>query len=282
MKRRKFIQSIAAVPVLISLPKLVKSQTVTALNFYGVYKNEKLGADKTVHLHIYGVESVASFKSNSSQKEIGFCVGTGDSVKTTKFRVYKNDVRTLKFSDGEEVLYENFLAENSEDLADSYGIFQKRNGKNVLDFGFEGFDFNHGNSEPTAYVFNKNGNILITLEPERKSSSETDNMDCFLTSACVFHKGLDDKCYELETLRALRETHMKPIPQYNSMLAEYKVIAPAMLENIYRAENKSDILECIYEQLVLPSIHLIEQNKLDEAVAYYAEFVQVMQEEYLN
>ncbi|WP_437920289.1 hypothetical protein [Sphingobacterium sp. LRF_L2] len=38
----------------------------------------------------------------------------------------------------------------------------------------------------------------------------------------------------------------------------------------------------IYENLIVPSIQLIEQNKKSEAVNYYSSFVNMMKSEYLS
>lgn len=105
--------------------------------------------------------------------------------------------------------------------------------------------------------------------------------DCFLTSACVYHKGLPDNCKELTTLRNLRETKMNPNLEYQKLIAEYEIIAPQMLMNINNAENKNEILDVIYNQLVLPSVALAEAGKEDEAIKLYADFVREMKSIYL-
>ena len=54
-----------------------------------------------------------------------------------------------------------------------------------------------------------------------------------------------------------------------------------MLLNINKAENKNDILEVIYNQLVVPSVSLVQQGKEDDAIKYYTDFVQEMKSLYL-
>lgn len=115
-----------------------------------------------------------------------------------------------------------------------------------------------------------------------KYNSTGDLTECFLTSATVFHKGLSDDCKELTTLRNLREKVMKPHPEYSSLISEYKIIAPKMLLNINAAENKDEILESIYNNLVLPSVALVENGKSIEAVEHYRDFVQEMKVLYLS
>jgi hypothetical protein len=113
------------------------------------------------------------------------------------------------------------------------------------------------------------------------SESKDDGKSCFLTSACVFHKGLPDDCYELNTLRNLRESVMKPNPEFQKLIAEYEIVAPQMLININRAANKNEILDAIYSHLVLPSVTLIESGKNEEAIEYYGDFVEEMKNLYL-
>lgn len=108
------------------------------------------------------------------------------------------------------------------------------------------------------------------------SKTTSDVPECFLTSATVFHKGLADDCKELKTLRNLRETVMKPDPEFSRLISEYEIIAPKMLININAASNKDEILESIYTNLVLPSVLLVENGKNIEAIEHYRDFVQEM------
>lgn len=105
--------------------------------------------------------------------------------------------------------------------------------------------------------------------------------DCFLTSATVFHKGFSDDCKELTILRNLREKVMKPNPNYSSLISEYGIIAPKMLLNINAAANKDEILESIYENLILPSVSFVESGKNIKAIEHYTDFVYQMKKLYL-
>ncbi|SEF49290.1 hypothetical protein SAMN05421847_0128 [Halpernia humi] len=110
---------------------------------------------------------------------------------------------------------------------------------------------------------------------------EDNPMGCFLTSACVSHKGLPDDCDELTKLRNLRETVMNPNPEYSKLINEYKIIAPKMLLNINKSSNKDEIFNVIYDQLVTPSIALIDSGKNKEAIEHYRDFVEEMKTLYL-
>ena len=53
---------------------------------------------------------------------------------------------------------------------------------------------------------------------------------CFLTTACCEHKGLPDDCYELTTLRSLRDHYMKQSVFGNGLIKIYYETAPAIIE----------------------------------------------------
>lgn len=118
-------------------------------------------------------------------------------------------------------------------------------------------------------------NIKSNFSVDFKQNAN-DDLDCFLTSATVFHKGFADDCKELKTLRNLRETVMKPDPEFSRLISEYEIFAPKMLIKINAASNKDEILESIYTNLVLPSVLLVENGKNIEAIEHYRDFVQEM------
>lgn len=54
---------------------------------------------------------------------------------------------------------------------------------------------------------------------------------------------------------------MLPNKNYSSLINEYKIVAPKMLANIGKADNKAEVLDSIYFNLVIPSIQFIEKGK---------------------
>ncbi|SEF49248.1 hypothetical protein SAMN05421847_0127 [Halpernia humi] len=181
-------------------------------------------------------------------------------------------------------------------------ITKKRDGKDVfiIDCKFSSYKKTFKN-EDIIYGFFGN---RITLEIQDKKyaiitdsngkknyfkflSTIVDNTDdgyyddCFLTSACVAHKGFADDCKELTTLRNLRENIMKPDINYKNLISEYEEIAPKMLLNINRASNKGEILDSIYENLVLPSVSMVEAGDNIKAIEHYRDFVEEMKTLYL-
>lgn len=131
-----------------------------------------------------------------------------------------------------------------------------------------------------AVVKDNKSKLSVSFQYSAPKDIDAD-LDCFLTSATVFHRGLSDDCKELTTLRNLRENVMKPDPNYFQLISEYEIIAPKMLANINVAVNKEEILESIYNNLILPSVSLVEKGKNIEAIEHYRDFVQEMKALYL-
>ena len=158
--------------------------------------------------------------------------------------------------------------------------------KNKMDNNSYNFAKNHLGEEIVleihdqchAVLRNEEKNLSISFSHGEKSQSTA---DCFLTTACVFHKNLPDNCHELNTLRILREKVMLPNPQYATLIEDYKIVAPKMLLNINSASNKSEVLDYIYSNLVLPSVSLVEAGKNEEAIDHYTLFVEEMKNLYL-
>ena len=96
--------------------------------------------------------------------------------------------------------------------------------------------------------------------------------NCFLTSACVFHKGLADDCTELTTLRDFRDNYMKKTPEGNKLIEEYYAIAPSLAEKISKRADKDAIYDSIYAD-ILTCIGLINSKKFDETIDTYVAMV---------
>lgn len=112
-------------------------------------------------------------------------------------------------------------------------------------------------------------------------SSTSEGSNCFLTTACVTHRGLADNCSELNTLRRLRQEHMCNNPEGEAMLQVYDRLGPELVNAIRSADNKEEILEYMYQKMILPAVELVQRNKPAEAISYYKIFTQALSERYL-
>lgn len=112
------------------------------------------------------------------------------------------------------------------------------------------------------------------------SSSSDDAEDCFLTTACVKHKRLPDDTNELQTLRYLRDVHMTGAQEGELLIRQYRVEGPAIVKAINNCCNKEDIYEYMHQEMILPSVRLVQQRRFEEAIDYYKTFVKALKEAY--
>lgn len=103
---------------------------------------------------------------------------------------------------------------------------------------------------------------------------------CYLTSACMYSKGLPDDCYELETLRNYRDTWLKNSKEGESIIAHYYEVAPKIVSAINEMMNSKEIYEKIYEKMVKPCVEYIEQKKYQETLELYRDMTLQLEKEY--
>lgn len=101
---------------------------------------------------------------------------------------------------------------------------------------------------------------------------------CYLTTACVQHRGLADDCTELTILRHSRDSYMKASVEGAELIQQYYKTAPQLVVIIKNHPNRSEIFEFIYQNLVRTSIKLIEQNQKALAMEYYAAFTLALEQ----
>lgn len=114
-----------------------------------------------------------------------------------------------------------------------------------------------------------------------KSDLASDSSGCYLTSACVYAKGLPDDCYELETLRRFRDEYMMVIPQGQEDVQWYYAVAPLIVERINSKEDAIRKWNAIYEDLIVPCLELIEERRFAEAYAKYKAYALHLAHKYL-
>ena len=92
---------------------------------------------------------------------------------------------------------------------------------------------------------------------------------CYLTSACVFARGLPDNCYELTTLRNYRDTWLARTEGGRQVIQMYYRIAPCIVSAINDSDRRKETYEMIYEKMVRPCVELIEQGQMQETLELY-------------
>lgn len=97
---------------------------------------------------------------------------------------------------------------------------------------------------------------------------------CFLTSACIEAMGLPDDCEELTTLREFRDTWLIEQPGGQKAITEYYRIAPGIVDRIRERDDRQEVFQEIYNNLVQPCVVLIKGGRLREAWDLYQKEVE--------
>ena len=104
---------------------------------------------------------------------------------------------------------------------------------------------------------------------------------CYLTTACMNAKGnlFCDNCNELKILREFRDSYVKQ--KYPEDVVEYYKIAPKIVEEIRKLEDREEIFCKIYNELVVPCCELIINNQTEEAYIKYKSYSLLLYKQYL-
>ncbi|MBX2933771.1 MAG: hypothetical protein KF825_05965 [Ferruginibacter sp.] len=128
----------------------------------------------------------------------------------------------------------------------------------------------------SAVLLDKTGKTFTTM----KLKTVDDDEECFITTACVTEKGLADNCDELTTLRSLRENYMRQTPQGETLLAEYQTLGPAVVAAISHCENRKEIYDYLYQNMITPSVAMIKNGEYQDAVDWYQGFSKELKMKY--
>jgi len=95
---------------------------------------------------------------------------------------------------------------------------------------------------------------------------------CYLTTACVQHRGLDDDCRELTVLRAFRDGYLRRQPHGPALIGEYYRHAPRLVRAISGSPNANRIWEWIY-RVIQECVRDIARGRPAQAEAAYRAMV---------
>lgn len=107
--------------------------------------------------------------------------------------------------------------------------------------------------------------------PIKEGSSSSGG--CYLTTACVEHKGLPDNCLELTTLRDFRDNYLRKLPSGDEEIAEYYRTAPKIVDTINHRTDVDLVYDEMYSNEIKPCVDLILQGRNDEAYQKYKKLV---------
>ena len=104
---------------------------------------------------------------------------------------------------------------------------------------------------------------------------------CSLTTACVNTKNLPDDCRELTVLRSFRDGYLVNQPDGKAEVQEYYRTAPKIVEIIDHQNNRDEIYEDLYSNVIVPCVKLIEQGNNTEAHDKYKKMVKDLEKKFM-
>ena len=97
--------------------------------------------------------------------------------------------------------------------------------------------------------------------PIKEGSSSSGG--CYLTTACVEHKGLQDDCLELSTLREFRDNYLRNLPDGDKEIEEYYRTAPKIVDTINHSGDAESIYDEMFENEIKPCVEMILDGRND-------------------
>lgn len=110
------------------------------------------------------------------------------------------------------------------------------------------------------------------------NGSSSGSSGCFITTACVEHRGLQDNCHELTVMRSVRDTWLLHQPFGKEQIEEYYRIAPEIVRTINRRDDCDKIWEELYRDYILPCVHEAEMGMNEKAYVIYCRMVEKCKE----
>ncbi|WP_436398351.1 CFI-box-CTERM domain-containing protein [Roseobacter sp. S98] len=99
---------------------------------------------------------------------------------------------------------------------------------------------------------------------------------CYLTTACVTHRGLSDDCTELEVLRRFRDEYLLTRSDGEYLVGLYYRTAPAIVAAIHRREDEEEIWETVYGVISL-CVAAIRVGQNEKAFHIYCTMVKKLE-----
>jgi hypothetical protein len=116
-------------------------------------------------------------------------------------------------------------------------------------------------------IHGKDGRIQKTVRPE-DTSSESSGGGCFITTACVNYYGLNDNCYQLETLRGFRDSYLSTSKSNEKLVKQYYQIAPTLVALMEIDKNKDQLFENVFSE-INSACEAIDKREFEQAKNIY-------------
>lgn len=105
---------------------------------------------------------------------------------------------------------------------------------------------------------------------------------CFITTAVCESFGKADNCYELSTLRSFRDDWLSQSPGGEELIEKYYQIAPKIVEEIDRRDDRKEIYLNIYERYLKPCLQFIENQQYEACRDLYRNMVLSLEHQHLS
>jgi len=122
----------------------------------------------------------------------------------------------------------------------------------------------------------KIGKTAVKKKPAKKKKED---LNCFLTSACVDFYGLKDTGYELNTLRNYRDSYLAHSKEGQKLIQTYYQVSPALVDLINKDKARSTRYTYIYSN-VKKACAAIEKRYFLKAKTIYKNMVNTLIEQY--
>lgn len=134
-----------------------------------------------------------------------------------------------------------------------------------------------GHTRDTITYDTNTGIGRIDSHNEDKSDKSSNDISCFLTTACMKHmlENFDDNCEELITLRWFRDHFVS-----KEDIDYYYKVAPIIIEAINSIEDNASIYNYIYQNVVSACVEAIKNGNYEFAYHRYKNSVLILEEQF--
>lgn len=137
---------------------------------------------------------------------------------------------------------------------------------------------NSSSSSSTGYSSSYSANSSSTTS----SKSSSDGGLCFITTAACEFLNKEDDCYELTMLRNFRDYWLAHQPEGENLIKEYYEIAPVIVDNINRSNEKEETYMKIWNEYLVPCLSFIEEKRYEDCKELYILMVKSLKSNFYN
>lgn len=111
-------------------------------------------------------------------------------------------------------------------------------------------------------------------------SNSKQNSGCYITTILCGILKLNDSNYYINTLRKFRNNYLRYNQEYNHLLVEYDIVGPVICRNLIIDSQNKLIAAKLFYNYISPTVSLIEDKMLVDAIVRYTMMVNKLKEIY--